>query len=687
MHRMDNKPHSATAREISCRVTRPLVLYVREMNGSLGDLLDGLEFDEAYLTDTNNWVSHTFLQRLYARMIALLGDENAVYKMALTSKYWGSLGLLEWVARLLGNPKLIYGQAPRYNRLLKANGDVFIRETGKDWVILEDRYRDGAQKTRYDCDYTRGILEGIPTIFDMPLARVEELECQVAPGLYGERFWPEKTPQGAPGCLYRVQWEAKALPPLWRRIFQGYRVYRRAIDNLMEANLLIQEKYAEAQRLAQELALANERLIESQGRLESFMAELKASEERHRLLADQVSDAIWIWDLHIQHFTYVSPSMKRMSGYMFAELEAMSLDQILAPESRALTEQVLAEELAQESETGADPNRSVTFDVQYSCKDGLYRWSEIKASFLRDTTGRVTAVLGVSRDIEERKRSERLAQAKLAAEAANAAKTEFLSHMSHELRTPLNHIMGFTELILAKHFGELNQRQEEYLSDVYRSSQHLLALVNEVLDVARIEAGRIEIRPAAIPLRKLLESSLSIIADKAMKKGISLEIRADSVPETIVADEVRLRQVLYNLLANAVKFTEQGGFIVLEAKMRPEERAVTGEGPREEIEISVQDNGIGISPAALERIFEPFVRLEGALSGKFPGTGLGLTLARNLVQIQGGQIWGESAGLGKGATFRFTLPLNGSAADHAAPAGLPGDAVKIVPGQAESSLS
>jgi len=266
----------------------------------------------------------------------------------------------------------------------------------------------------------------------------------------------------------------------------------------------------------------------------------------------------------------------------------------------------------------------------------------------------------VTRDISERKHAEGLNRAKLAAEAANAAKTEFLSHMSHELRTPLNHIMGFTELLLAKHFGSLNPLQEEYLSDVYQSSQHLLALVNEVLDVAKIEAGRIEIRRDVIPLKPLLENSLSIIADKALEKGIRLTTRIDSVPETIVVDEVRIRQVLYNLLANAVKFTDQGGSIVLEARLRkPEGAPATGGVPGQEIEISIRDSGIGIPPGELERIFEPFFRLENALSGKYPGSGLGLTLAQNLVQLHGGRLWGESGGSGEGATFRFTLPVTG----------------------------
>jgi PAS domain S-box-containing protein len=668
---MDMDSRSATAREISCRVTRTLILYVREMKGSPGNLLDGLELDEAYLTDTNNWVSHAFLQTLYGRMIGQLGDENAVYKMALASGRHESLGLLNWIGRLLGNPKLLYAQAPRYNRLLKANGDVYIREAGDTWVVLEDRYHDGAVKTRYDCDYTRGILAGIPTVFDMPLARVEEIECQVPAGVYGERFWPDSPPQDARGCLYRIRWEAAARPPLWKRLFQRYSVYRRAIDDLLEANRLIQERYAEAQRLAQALEAANRRLTESRHQLEGSLADLRASEERYRLLADHVSDVIWILDLASLRFTYVSPAVERMRGYTAAEAMAMNLEEVLAPESLAAVSQALAAELAREGQADADPSRAMTLEILQSCKDGVNRWAEVNASFLRDASGRATAILGVTRDISERKRAEQLVQGKLTAEAANAAKTEFLSHMSHELRTPLNHIMGFTELILAKHFGDLNQLQEEYLADVYQSSQHLLALVNEVLDVAKIEAGKLELHLAPFSLKPLLASSLSMVTDAALEKGVRLATRIDPLPGTIVADEIRVRQILYNLLANAVKFTDRDGLIVLGARMRgPQAETSAGEGiPGGEIEVSVQDSGIGIPPADLERIFEPFSRLETSLSRKFPGTGLGLTLARNLVHLHGGRLWGESGGPGTGATFRFTLPLAGR--EPPPPAGRP----------------
>ena len=279
----------STRREISCRITRTLLMYVKEANnGSLGPLLDGLDLDEKYLSDSNNWVSHSLLQILYGRMIDILGDENAVYKMTLSAGRFQSLGLLDHIVRLLGNPKFIYAQSHKYNRLLKSIGDVFIHETGESWIVLEDRYHDGYEKSRHDCDYTRGVLAGIPTIFDMPLARVEEIECQVPAEKYGRRIWPDNPKYGAKACLYRIQYDPMTKAPFLKRLFNRRAVYRKAIEDLLKANRQIQEKYNEGMRLASDLEATNRELIESKRQLESSTADLKASEQRYRLLAENV---------------------------------------------------------------------------------------------------------------------------------------------------------------------------------------------------------------------------------------------------------------------------------------------------------------------------------------------------------------------------------------------------------------
>jgi two-component system, cell cycle sensor histidine kinase and response regulator CckA len=398
---------SDTTKEISCRVTRTLLIYVRENNGgSLGNLLEGLALDEAYLSDPNHWVSHAFLQTLYDRMLDLLGDRNAVYKMTLASERYRSLGLLDTIVRLIGNPKLVYSQAPRYNKLLKLNGTVIIHDIGDTWVLLEDRYHDSDQKTRHDCDYTRGVIAGIPTMFGLPEADVEEIECQVNPDRYGYRIWPDKPQPGCRGCLYRVSWSHRIKPPFWIRIFRRRQYTRHAIEDLQRSNRLVQQKYDEVSRLAADLNETNQKLVEQKAQLEAQQAALITSESQYRVLADNVTDVIWILDLATLKFDYISPSVERVRGFTPEEAKAMSLEETVSRESLDHVSTILAEELARDNQTDVDPQRSRTIEIQQAHKDGSYRWAEVTVSFFRDDNGQPTAIMGVTRDIEERKRTE-----------------------------------------------------------------------------------------------------------------------------------------------------------------------------------------------------------------------------------------------------------------------------------------
>jgi signal transduction histidine kinase len=230
-------------------------------------------------------------------------------------------------------------------------------------------------------------------------------------------------------------------------------------------------------------------------------------------------------------------------------------------------------------------------------------------------------------------------------EAASRQKSEFLANMSHELRTPLNAVIGFSEVLLQRMFGELNDKQDEYLKDIYASGQHLLSLINDILDLSKIEAGRMELAPAPFHLPIALENAVTLVRERAARHGITLELDLDPRLGELVGDERKVKQVLLNLLSNAVKFTPEGGRMSL--------KAVLTNGL---VEISVSDTGIGIAPEDQAAIFEEFRQVGSDETRKQEGTGLGLTLAKKFVELHGGRLWVESE-LGRGSTFTFTLPV------------------------------
>jgi GAF domain-containing protein len=229
-------------------------------------------------------------------------------------------------------------------------------------------------------------------------------------------------------------------------------------------------------------------------------------------------------------------------------------------------------------------------------------------------------------------------------EAASQHKSEFLANMSHELRTPLNAIIGFSEVLMQRMFGGLNEKQDEYLKDIHDSGRHLLSLINDILDLSKIEAGRMELELTGFDLPAAIDSALTLVRERAMRRGITLRRAIDERVGQVQADERKVRQVVLNLLSNAIKFTPEGGRI--EVRTRPSGQA---------IEVSVTDTGIGIAPEDQEAVFEEF-RQVGSADKKAEGTGLGLTLCRKFVELHGGTIWVTSA-VGAGSTFTFKLPV------------------------------
>jgi len=229
-------------------------------------------------------------------------------------------------------------------------------------------------------------------------------------------------------------------------------------------------------------------------------------------------------------------------------------------------------------------------------------------------------------------------------EAASQHKSEFLANMSHELRTPLNAIIGFSEVLTERMFGELNEKQDEYLKDIHASGQHLISLINDILDLSKIEAGRMELELTDFDLPTALDNALMLVRERAQRRSLNLYKEVDARVGQIQGDERKIRQVVLNLLSNAIKFTPEGGRIEVAAMSR-----------NGLVEVSVSDTGIGIAPEDQEKVFEEF-RQVGTAEKKAEGTGLGLTLCRKFIELHGGKIWLTSE-RGVGSTFAFTIPV------------------------------
>jgi signal transduction histidine kinase/CheY-like chemotaxis protein len=257
--------------------------------------------------------------------------------------------------------------------------------------------------------------------------------------------------------------------------------------------------------------------------------------------------------------------------------------------------------------------------------------------------------LELERKVQERTReletlNERLQSSNLELQRVSHMKSEFLANMSHELRTPLNAIIGFSELLMDQTFGQLNDAQSDYVNDILSSGRHLLELINDILDLSKIEAGKMELRPEGFDVSQLIDEALSTLQVAAARKKIELARDVPMDVHDFCADRGKVKQILHNLLSNAIKFTPEGGHVNLSCRMSGEE-----------LEVSVSDTGIGIQKEDQKRIFEAFMQVDGSYSRKYQGTGLGLTLVKRFVELHGGRLHVESDP-GRGSRFTFSLP-------------------------------
>lgn len=367
---------------------------------------------------------------------------------------------------------------------------------------------------------------------------------------------------------------------------------------------------------------------------------LRESELRYRTLAENSLTGIV---LHQDgRFVYINEWGAQQIGHSARELLGKSIWDFIAAEDRAVVNTVLDELLR-----GNIPGIRHQFRVLGP--DGQSRWAECLDTVVEHEGRR--AVLANLMDVHERKNEhEELQRAKALAEAASLAKSEFLATMSHELRTPLNAIIGFSELLQDRIGGELSPVQQEYVGYIVESGRHLLQLISEILDLSKVESGNMRLELSQTDIGLLLEASLAMIRERAVSHRLTVELCVEDCLKgiTIQADELKLKQVMLNLLSNAVKFTPEGGTI-----------SVTASKVSKELVITVKDSGIGIDASDKERIFNAFEQVDTSVARRQQGTGLGLALARRLLEIHEGRIWVDSEGQGKGTAFTFAIPMKG----------------------------
>jgi signal transduction histidine kinase len=279
------------------------------------------------------------------------------------------------------------------------------------------------------------------------------------------------------------------------------------------------------------------------------------------------------------------------------------------------------------------------YELTYIRKDGSRFPAVVSVTALRDAQNAIIGYLLIGTDNTARKQAIEL-------EYASRRKSEFLANMSHELRTPLNGIIGFTEFLIDEKPGPLRPKQKEYLSDVLNSACHLLQLINDVLDLAKVEAGKMELHPETFPVRQAIDEVAAVIKGITHKRHIALGIEVSDGLDAVTLDQHKFKQVLYNLLSNAVKFSDEGGQVAIHARRLDPHR----------LEVQVRDTGIGIKAEDINRLFTEFEQLDSGTARRFEGTGLGLALTKKIVEFQGGRI-GVQSEPGKGSTFTVVLPV------------------------------
>jgi PAS domain S-box-containing protein len=366
---------------------------------------------------------------------------------------------------------------------------------------------------------------------------------------------------------------------------------------------------------------------------------LKEAEQKYRSIFENATVGIYrsTPDSKGQLLT-VNPAFAQIMGYESPEVMVESITDISSQFYVNAADRERLRKLLREK------GRVQGFETLFHRKNGEIIDVSISVNLIRDENGETLYYEGILEDITEKKQASQFRIEKEAAEAANKHKSEFLANMSHELRTPLNAILGYTELILDKIYGEVPDKIREVLERLEKNGRHLLNLINDVLDLSKIEAGQLVLSLDEYSMEDVIQTVITSVEALAAEKNLKLNVRVPADLKIGKGDQQRIAQVLLNLVGNAIKFTEKG------------EVKVTVGVSNETFLISVSDTGPGISKADQKKIFEEFQQADGSSTRQKGGTGLGLSIAKKIVEMHGGQIWVEST-LGKGSNFRFTLPI------------------------------
>ncbi len=452
-----------------------------------------------------------------------------------------------------------------------------------------------------------------------------------------------------PFDIIEVRQMAEALCAKWELL-------RRSRHHMEELEARVTER-------TQNLSQANQELRDQISERKQAEAALRESELRFRQLAENISEVFWVSSPSGEELFYVSPAYEQIWGWAC---------QSIYEDPKQWFKNILEEDRPPVAKALSELSQGTNYDLEYRIRhhNGSTRWIRDRRFAIRGEDKQVVRTCGVAEDITQRKNLEaEMAKARDAALEGARMKSEFLANMSHEIRTPMNGVIGMTGLLLET---ELDPKQRDYAETICSSAKSLLSILNDILDFSKIEAGKLEFENLEFDLDEVIDGALSVLVPQARAKGLELRSEIDSkVCTGLCGDPGRLRQVLTNLLNNAVKFTEQGEVVlrVLPQEDTPSSVSVCEGvlGSKATLRFEIKDTGIGLSADERGRIFEAFNQADQSTTRRYGGTGLGLTISRQLVKIMHGEIGVESEP-GKGSTFWFTAGFEKHAAGKAAPA-------------------